>query len=585
MRYSRLFVALGILTLATSSARGDDPFDPPPGYYGTATGTGPTLKAQLNDIIDQNTSVSYSNREAGIEFLDQDPNNSANVIEVYSGFSVPKTDFLPGDTPVNTEHLWPNSYGIDDTNPAYGDFFNLRPCDASVNSSRGNKYYDIVGGTTPAHPEAPECRTDSTRWEPRPIEKGDLARSMFYLDTRYEGDPTDAFARNLQLTDNVATITSSNNNFGKLSTLVQWHFEDPVADVERQRNHRIYSGCGYANPASCQHNRNPFIDRPEFVWAVFGSSPNDSTLYFGDVIPSDGASPVSLELPTIIFGASPWSNAALVLKKAGTTPTTYEITLSGEAASNSAGPRRAFVGGAQTLNITAGLTAPAGVGLHSGTLTVNNTDLTSAAAAQGNADGDDIVSVTGTVLDHADPSFDGATDQQTLVLDFGSIQQGSGPQNLSFAIYNRETTAGFTSRLDVLSVNGSGDVATLTTNAAPVANLSAPSSSSFNATLDTSNDGVFSATYTLTTHDENLLGGIALPDLVLTLTASVTASVPCIAADANCDLMIDEFDIAPFADLLLGALSPCGACAGDLNGDTLLNGDDISPFVDIFLNP
>jgi hypothetical protein len=49
--------------------------------------------------------------------------------------------------------------------------------------------------------------------------------------------------------------------FAKLSTLLRWHREDPVSDEERRRNDLIFSAQG---------NRNPFVDRPEFVDEVYG---------------------------------------------------------------------------------------------------------------------------------------------------------------------------------------------------------------------------------------------------------------------------------------------------------------------------
>ena len=69
------------------------------------------------------------------------------------------------------EHQWPNSYAMDDRQPAYSDLFNLRAEDDNVKSARGNKYYDVsdMNSTSyrfPANPEAPLCSTDSDSWEP-----------------------------------------------------------------------------------------------------------------------------------------------------------------------------------------------------------------------------------------------------------------------------------------------------------------------------------------------------------------------------------------------------------------------------------
>jgi Endonuclease I len=66
----------------------------------------------------------------------------------------------------------------------------------------------------------------------------------------------------LRLTDDLASITSANANMGRLTTLIEWHLLDPVDDAERQRNDLIFQ--------IYQANRNPFVDRPEWVLAVFG---------------------------------------------------------------------------------------------------------------------------------------------------------------------------------------------------------------------------------------------------------------------------------------------------------------------------
>lgn len=544
-------------------------YDPPPGYYNPAIGlTGAPLKAALNGIIDGHTSFSYSNREVHLEVLDEDPNNSANVLQVYSGFSVAKTQFPTGTA--NTEHLWPNSYGIDDGNPAYGDLYNLRPCDASVNTDRGNKYYDD-GGTLPAHPEAPLCRDDADSWEARPVEKGDLARSMFYMDTRYEGDGTDGFARNLTLTDNVALITDTNNNMGKLSTLILWHFTDPVATDEQIRNQ--------ANFDDHQHNRNPFIDHPEYVWAIWGATPNDSRLYFGAIEPGDGASAAVVDLGDMIKDGPVPGPQNITLNKSGANPTTYDVTLAGQASAASAGPRKGFLGGVQSLPISVGLsTSTATVGLKTGSLTVDNTDLTSSGAGHGSDDGNDVADISLRVLDHADASFDDIIDQNSATIDFGGVTVGTGVHNLNFTVYNLEAAPVFTAGLDLDSAAGAGDTAVLTTDLAPFSNLAAGSDQTFTASLDSAALGSYSATYTISLSDQNLPGAQPTADLVLTLVGEV--AVPsCVAADANCDEELTFDDVEPFVEALLEVSSPCSSCAADTNGDTLLDGGDIQPFV------
>ena len=59
--------------------------------------------------------------------------------------------------------------------------------------------------------------------------------------------------------------TPGNNDpiLGKLSSLIQWHFDDPVDDFEINRNEVIF---GF------QQNRNPFIDHPNLVNFLWGEN-------------------------------------------------------------------------------------------------------------------------------------------------------------------------------------------------------------------------------------------------------------------------------------------------------------------------
>ena len=64
--------------------------------------------------------------------------------------------------------------------------------------------------------------------------------------------------------------------------------------------------------------------------------------------------------------------------------------------------------------------------------------------------------------------------------------------------------------------------------------------------------------------------------------AIITAvpEVPCDPCDANCDGLLDVFDIEPFLDLLFGPNpAPCDTCTGDANGDGNVDAFDIEPFL------
>jgi len=221
------------------------------------------LRAALHAEIRSHAVIPYSSGSRfdtsdALRQLDAAPGGPAAVRLVYSGLTLPADSFGLA-TGWNREHLWPNSYGLDDVEPAYSDLHNLRACDANVNSSRGNKWYDLSSPadgavTAPAHAEAPGTSADPNSWQPREDERGDLARALFYMDVRYEGDA--AGEPDLQLVEDVARINSSDRLMGRLSVLFRWNLEDPPDDRERARNAAV---------AALQGKGNPFVDDPDLV--------------------------------------------------------------------------------------------------------------------------------------------------------------------------------------------------------------------------------------------------------------------------------------------------------------------------------
>lgn len=244
----------------------------PNGYYDSANGlTGTSLQAALHEIINGHTKFPYTSSNTDvwdlIKITDEDPSNSSNVILLYTGRSQDKDEnsgqsSASGSNRWNREHVWSKSHGFpNESDTAYTDLHHLRPTDESVNSSRGTKDFDDGGS---AHSEATDCNYDSDSWEPRDAVKGDVARMMFYMEVRYDpGVHSNGTSYDLELVDYTGTSTSS-DNFGKLSTLITWHANDPVDDFESDRNDSIYA---------YQGNRNPFIDFPEFVNSIWGTTP------------------------------------------------------------------------------------------------------------------------------------------------------------------------------------------------------------------------------------------------------------------------------------------------------------------------
>jgi len=225
------------------------------GYYnGTDGMAGDELKTALNDVIKGHTPYSYYSSKFIFKLSDADPNDPNNVILVYTGRSHANDDYGTGGDFINREHVWAKSHGnFTDRLPMYSDVHNLKPADASVNIDKSNKDFDD-GGTQ--HTEATGCYYTDSTWEARDEVKGDIARIIFYMSTRYEGNDGES---DLEVVDWNNTYPMAQH--GKLSTLLQWNLLDPPDEFERNRNNVIFS---------FQHNRNPFIDNPEFAQLIWG---------------------------------------------------------------------------------------------------------------------------------------------------------------------------------------------------------------------------------------------------------------------------------------------------------------------------
>ena len=93
---------------------------------------------------------------------------------------------------------------------------------------------------------------NKTCFEPIDDFKGDIARSFFYIATRYMFED-----ENFQ--ENFMTFKSQLQPWA-LNMLLEWHQLDPVNQKEIDRNDAIYA---------VQKNRNPFIDHPEWIEKIW----------------------------------------------------------------------------------------------------------------------------------------------------------------------------------------------------------------------------------------------------------------------------------------------------------------------------
>jgi Endonuclease I/Secretion system C-terminal sorting domain len=177
---------------------------------------------------------------------------------IYTGM---KLYMLPGKDPteavylngipngINTEHMWPQGLGA--TGMAQSDMHHLYPSRTKANSDRGNFPFGEIAdsqtqtwylnSTERSSPPSVErdlysegIRGVNGKFEPRESVKGNIARSMFYFYTMYksQADAEDPAYFNKMKTD-----------------LCNWHYQDPVDQVEWERNQKIatYQG-GKLNP-------------------------------------------------------------------------------------------------------------------------------------------------------------------------------------------------------------------------------------------------------------------------------------------------------------------------------------------------
>lgn len=174
-------------------------------------------------------------------------NNNGKVSLIYTMYSATMNQWNGW----NREHVWPKSLGGDTTTGGGADLHHIRPSDAIVNSTRGNKKYGNASGGTQVYGNKPASgylggTYSGNYYEPNDNVKGDVARICLYVHVRW-GSAWGA-----------SNITSV---FQSVDVLLQWCEMDPVDTWELGRNEVV---------EAIQGNRNVFIDYPEYAWLLFG---------------------------------------------------------------------------------------------------------------------------------------------------------------------------------------------------------------------------------------------------------------------------------------------------------------------------
>lgn len=148
---------------------------------------------------------------------------------------------------MNLEHSWPQAKGAGEGTGGNTNMYHLYPSRSAINSDRGDLPYGEINDTQTTRwyfqdqemTSKPASNIDAYSeyingmFEPRESVKGDIARGMFYFWTIYRDDAEAADPLFFQ---------------NQLSTLCQWHQQDPVDAAEQLRNDRIASYQGKPNP-------------------------------------------------------------------------------------------------------------------------------------------------------------------------------------------------------------------------------------------------------------------------------------------------------------------------------------------------
>lgn len=230
------------------------------------------LKTALHDLIQPDQVLKYGGKGEGYTwagFYDADWLEGGYVRDRYSDelrlFNADKSAVAN----MNIEHIWANSWWGHIVNNAYCDLFNLYPADGPANGRKSNNPIGIVDGAVAYDNgvikvgKSSSYRADSliTAWEPADEWKGDFARTYFYMATCYQ-HYTDLWTT----TEGWLTVDGSEWPTMRpwvYNLMLAWAKEDPVDEIEQNRNEVIQT---------FQGNRNPFVDYPQLCEYIWGDS-------------------------------------------------------------------------------------------------------------------------------------------------------------------------------------------------------------------------------------------------------------------------------------------------------------------------
>ncbi|MFH0734554.1 MAG: endonuclease [bacterium] len=185
-------------------------------------------------------------------------NGTKSVFCVYSNFEYIYTGTFTWAV-MSREHTWCHSWMptySSESGDEYSDQYHLFPTHQNnANGRRSNHPLgDVVTATyTFMEGKLGKNAANQTVYEPRAEQKGNSARALLYMCTKYDdiGGNNWTFAWL-----NGTRLPSVSEAPQDLALLIAWHKQDPPDKREIERNNYIQS---------IQKNRNPYVDHPEYV--------------------------------------------------------------------------------------------------------------------------------------------------------------------------------------------------------------------------------------------------------------------------------------------------------------------------------
>ena len=215
--------------------------------------------------------------------------NSGQQYKYIDSDDVERTGNFGGGVQFDREHVFPKSFGFNDNEGYAGykagtDLHNLHMGESRNNQNGHNNYFfgdvpnkntstKITDAFTSTITGWTGSRNGKNVYEPKAEDKGDIARTIFYMAVRYYkfDETTSRTEPALTLTNDTAkyvsatqsTISSKNAPiaYGYLDDLLRWNAEDPVDDFEIRRNELV---------KIVQGNRNPFVEDDTLAEFLFG---------------------------------------------------------------------------------------------------------------------------------------------------------------------------------------------------------------------------------------------------------------------------------------------------------------------------